>query len=269
MPRVDLKDPNVFHDNYRQRASRIHELMTGERGVQPDFHIHYCWAQEQFKVRNRALALVKPPPFLNLQDGMKILIVGAGFGWLQEALQPLLPNARIRSIDTSPWVHTVKGTDETAEIDQWLDDAGITNASDRANWRARLVRSGPRDKVGVLNEDMVGPSRGRVKQALGLQGNAKADWGITEQVLPWLTDAEAQVLSEAMHSVCASVAHILTPFAPSTKTEPGPLWNWKHINRPGEPTRPDLSLQPWYTTTNWKALLPDDAFLSVHNYRVQ
>jgi hypothetical protein len=268
MPLVDTTDPAVYHDNYYSDARKLyynHVLGVPTPNV-PRLRIHYCWYTEQFKVRNRAVALTQDWS-LHLQDGQKIIILGGGFGWLQEELEKLI-TADIVTLDTGQWVHSVKDTDESVEYDTWMDTAGITDPTDRADWKGRMVRPGGRAKVTIHDEDLgTGASRGRIKQALNLQGNQKADYLITEQVLPWLDDSECGVVSNVSHSIATNVAHILTPFALSQRAEPPPLWNWKHLDDLS-PTRPDLEALPWYTTTSWKALLPDDLFVSVHNYRV-
>lgn len=261
MPRVDLSDPAVFHDNYRTNVSRLKGALDRTPNDEPRLILNYHRWPEMVKKRLVASGLCQGT--LGLSSGMKIIILGGGFGWLQEAIEELI-TADIVTTDTSPWVQAVKDQDESADVTAALDAAGVTDSTKRGQLMARY-NTGPRARRPIFNEDLnTGGSRGRIKQALGLQGNAKADYVITEQVLPWLEDNECTVVSDVAHSIANNVVHILTPFAPSNKLEPGPLWNWKHIDSPGEPTRPDLALQPWYTTTNWKSLLPNDLFISIN-----
>lgn len=272
MPRVDLSDPTVFHDNYRTNVSRLKGALDGAPNNEPRLVLNYHRWPEMVKKRNVALGLCFGT--LGLADGMKIIILGGGFGWLQEAIEEHI-TADIVTTDTSSWVHNVKDQDESADISAALDAHGVTDPAKRNELMSRY-NQGSRAKRPILNEDMEnGASRGRVKQALGLQGNAKADYVITEQVLPWLEDNECTVVSDVAHSIANNVVHIVTPFFPSKKPEPGPLWNWKHLDlfsaiqylgdayADGH-TRSDLEAEPWYTTTLWKELLPNDQFISIN-----
>lgn len=285
MPRVDLSDPNVFHNNYITNVTRLMAAVDGVPNTEPkdqQVRLNYHYWPEIVKKRHVADGLVNGT--LGLTDGMKIIILGGGFGWLQEALEEWI-TADIVTTDTSSYVHANKDLPETDEIVAALDAAGVTDPTKRNNYLARFDR-GARSQRTIYNEDMSsGTSRGTIKQALGLQGNAKADYVITEQVLPWLEDSECSVVSNVAHSIANNVVHILTPFFPSSRPEPAPYWNWKHLDlftaiqilgdeyADGH-TRPELEAEPWYTTTFWKTLLPNDLFISInrlttrHNYEI-
>lgn len=268
MPRVDLSVPELYYDNYRTNIPRLWHAVQGTQRPVGDksWRARYSWWPEHIINRNhRARGLIDN---LGIVDGDEVVFVGAGFGWLQEELQLRLPSSKFVSTDISPWVHLVKGQDEEAELRSWMIDDGITDQAEQDLWLSRVFRPGPRAKVPILDESLGdNQSQKRVRTALGLSGSARGRWAVTENVLPWLSDAEALVLSAGMRKVAQTVAHLVTPFASSSKQEIGPLWNWKHLDDVGL-TRSDLALQPWYTTASWKALLPSDLFVSVHDYRV-
>ena len=71
----------------------------------------------------------------------------------------------------------------------------------------------------------------------------------------------AVALSSAAHDLAARVAHLTRAAAGKhlSETEADP-WNWKWIDDVGK-TTDLLDGQVWYTTTSWKALLPDDLII--------
>lgn len=143
---------------------------------------------------------------LNLQPGQSIGIIGAAFGWVAEDLfaAGLSP---IVAVDTSAWIQANKTQHATVTI---LNEDGTTNAS-----------------------------RGRIRQALGLTGNNRATWAISEDVLPVLSDAEAQTLDSNMRLIATNVAHLVSEVTPSGD----PRLNWK-------------------TIAQWKSLLPNAVIVS-------
>lgn len=137
-----------------------------------------------------------------MAKGQKIVLVGAGYGWVaaEWAAQGWGP---IIAIDTSTYIQARKAQNATVE---------------------------------VYNYD-INTNKGRndVKAALGVTGNNKVDWGITEDVLPMLSDAECSQLSTFAHNICTNVAH------------------WTSVADPG-----NFAPLNWKTLAAWKALLPSD-----------
>ena len=90
-------------------------------------------------------------------------------------------------------------------------------------------------------------------------------WAITETMFTWLDDAECIAMDAAMRKVAAKVAHMVQPYSAKFdgKVEPEPVWNWKHLEATGQGVRQQLLDQPWYTVSNWKALLPGSTFVGV------
>jgi hypothetical protein len=147
---------------------------------------------------------------LNIQPGQSIILVGAGFGWVAEQWMadgygPLV------AIDTSPWIEANKAQNST---------------------------------ITIYAEDMeTNQSRGRVRQALGLSGNQRATWCISEDVVGLLADAEAAQMAERMRIVGTNVAH----------------WISCGVRRFDNPNvwAGDSRLN-WKTLEDWKTLLAPD-----------
>ena len=262
MPLVDASDPAVYHLNHVSEANRLwynHTLNTSIPVGEPQLLVGYIRFARLFTARNHAKGLVVGLP---IKDGDSIILSGAGFGWLEEEMRKLLPASTFVSYDNGGWVNSVKATDETVEVDALLDTAGIVDPGKRSDWHSRMV-TGPRAVVTVADEDGgTNPSRNRIKGRLGLQGNRNADWFISEQVLAWLDDAECQSLSASAHRMADNVVHLTSVFLASkaSEQEQNP-WNWKHQDSL-DPTTALLESQPWYTTTSWKALLPEDVIVA-------
>ncbi len=262
MPIVDTSDPDVYRLNYVTEANRLwynHGLNQQIPVGAKKLRINYIRSARLIRAKQYANALVR---VLGLSNGMTIALPGAGFGWLEEEMQVLLPTAKFASFDTGVFVQSRKGLDETAELDANLDTDGITDPTERATWHSRLI-TGTRSKVIVDDEDLqTGNSRRAILTRLELSGRDLADWSISEQVLPWLDDADCLSFSESQHLIANNVAHLLTPFLPSkaSEQEKNP-WNWKHQDSLA-PTTALLEALPWYTTTSWKDLLPNDLIVA-------
>ncbi len=262
MPLVDASDPDVYRLNYVTSANSLwwnRTLNTLIPAGETRLLVNYIRAPRITIAQNYARGLVA---VLNLTDGMTIALPGAGFGWLEEAMQLMLPTAVFASFDSGAFVQSRRGTNETVELDGNLDEAGITDPTERATWHSRLI-TGTRDRVVVDDEDLrTGNSKRNVLTRLGLSGPERADWSISEQVLPWLDDAECVTFSGDQHDIATNVAHLLTPFLPSkaSEQEQNP-WNWKHQDSL-DPTTALIEALPWYTTTSWKDLLPNDLIVA-------
>lgn len=188
--------------------------------------------------------------------GPTILIVGAGFGWTAEALEGL-GFLTVVGVDTSTFIQGNKDSTEETEIDDALIAVGLDPDVGAGFWdgpavKARLLAIGggagnrSRSSRGVLDEDgSNGGSRGRIKQALGLQGNERIEWVVSEAVLSSLTDAEAIAGSNDLDIIGNNTAHFVHRLKPGGD----PTFNWK-------------------TLEEWKLLLPSDTFVQAGTYRV-
>ncbi len=186
--------------------------------------------------------------------GDTILIAGSGFGWTAEALEGL-GFATVVGTDVSTYIQGNKATSEDADIDAAISDVGLDPASGEGlEIKTRiLARSGgtgnrQRNSRGVLDEDgKNGGSRGRIKQALGLQGNERIEWVVTEAVIESLTDAEVLSGSNDAGIIGNNTVHFFYPLRANGNQLDG--FNWKSLE-------------------DWKLLVPGDTFIEAGTYRV-
>lgn len=229
------------------------ERDVGHPNTRPAVKLHY---NRIFKAGQEAVthatrlasALGWTPP------GDTILIAGAGFGWTPEALEGL-GFSTVVGTDVSSYIQGNKSVSEDADIDTAISDVGLDPASGEGlDIKNRiLARSGgtgnrTRNSRGVLDENgRNGGSRGRIKQALGLQGNERIEWVVTESVIESLTDAEVLDGSNDAGIIGNNTVHFFYPLRPSGNQLAG--FNWK-------------------TLEDWKALVPGDTFVEARTYRV-
>jgi len=166
---------------------------------------------------------------LRLTSNDSVLVVGAGFGWTGECLAQEVPGIAVVNTDNSPWVHSVKGDPETQDIEAAIAATGFEKADPRyAKALAQLDDGLPRSRMTIENEDsLTKASRTRLLSA-GSYTHA-----VTEDVMPWLSDAEAVTLDAAMHLMGATVTHMITPLIDLTRQDPTSNWksliDWKRL----------------------------------------
>ncbi len=272
MPIVDANDPFINDGQYNVGTGIW--LIKGQvwRETDPGFMQVMSRFDERKEVRlgygrammlgfceNRAKILING---LGLTSGNRVLIVGSGFGWLAECLEDQVPGLSTVSLDTSTWVQSTKDQSETEQIEAAIQAAGILPIMSRyGDIVSSLADGGPRARVPIGAENVLRANdRAALKQA-----NGTFTWAITETMFTWLDDAECVAMDAAMHKVAAKVAHMVQPYSSKFdgKIEPDPVWNWKHLEATGQGVRQQLLDQPWYTSDNWKALLPDSMFVGV------
>ena len=176
----------------------------------------------------------------------KIAALGCGFGWTIEELvtQHGFSAGNLVGADVSTFIQTNKGGTEEADINAAITAVGLSPlVGEGATVKGRLFDGGPRSRVTVLNEDGRTPqSRTRLRQALT---SGTFDIAFSEDVLGNLTDAEAAAFSAILHQIAPAVQHLVTMISDGVVA----AGNWKTIEQ-------------------WKALLPNDTFLSAGDYRV-
>ena len=134
-------------------------------------------------------------------------MLGAGYGWLAKDLADLA-GCVVAAVDTSTYIQSGRAA-----------NADIT----------------------ILNADVsAGGGRAAVRQALGITGQTKASFTITEDLLPILSDSECAQLSGFLHNFSTVVVHWLTLLDQGHQQDP--RLNWK-------------------SAVQWKALLPNDLFI--------
>ncbi len=281
MPLVDLTNNSAFEAYYDKGTNiwLIEHPTTSERvvwiqgqGAQP-FHttfdkrkevrVHYVRALELNAARSRAGVLVSE---LGLTVADRLAIIGAGFGWLQEALEEALPGIECVSVETSSWVHSVKDQTETAELDVLIRKAGILSVEvgyDAA--MARLNDGGLKARRELVDEDVTtSVGRNKVKGKVKTKGSGDAfTWAVSESMLEWFDDAEAVDVDAGMHALAPKVCHLLKEYDPkqASVTEPGTLSNWKWLSSTNAGVKAELTSLSWYTTDNWQDLLSTDSVL--------
>lgn len=249
MPLKDWNLKSTWDSAYRFGA----EGDTGHPNTRDEVVLHYNRAIKRPDADVHAQKLADALGWV--APGPSILIFGCGFGWTVEALEDL-GFLTVVGVDTSIFIQGNKDLTEETEIDEAIIAAGLdpnvgTGFYDGPAVKARLLARGggmgnrSRSSRGVLNESgNNGGSRGRIKQALGLQGNERIEWVVSEAVLSSLTDAEAIVGSNDLAIISNNTAHFVHKFKPGG--DPG--FNWK-------------------TLEEWKLLLPSDTFVEAGTYR--
>lgn len=151
---------------------------------------------------------------LGIQSTDTVGMIGAGYGWIANQIA-IQTGCVVAAVDTSSIIQAGKAANADIEI---------------------------------LNADVsAGNGRAAVKQALGITGNNKASYMITEELITLLDDTECTQLSSFLNDLANQVVHYTSEI------------------RPNNPQDPDYN---WKTLEDWKLLLPADLFISAHDYRV-
>ncbi len=266
---MPILDGSLADHYHRQDRIQVTRRITSELAVTdasqlinwfqapPVYLHHHRRAYELINVPiGRARRLVKE---LGLTPSHNVLLVGSAFGWEAEALIGF--GIPVTCMDSSSWVHAVKGTDEAGEIEAALDLAGVTSDHElRAAFFGKLI-AGPRAIETILEED--GLSRGSRQR---IRNKGTFTHIVTSSVLPWLHDDEAVALSDALRqiNVASQIVHYVNVYkdAQAARPEPSPFLNWKRVVGDA-PVVQRLSDQAWYTTNSWPSLLPNDTFIGV------
>jgi hypothetical protein len=158
-----------------------------------------------------------------LTKGQRIVLIGAGFGWVAEKFiaagyGPVADgtaNGKVACVDTSTWIQSNKG-----------------------NGNATLT---------IINAD-VNASTGRrtVRQQFG-SNNAVIDWAISEDVLPILTGVgptpagnnEVVPFCQSIRALSNNVAHWVSTITASSD----PRLNWKTLSEWKAWCDPDIVIQ--------------------------
>lgn len=138
----------------------------------------------------------------------KVLIIGAGFGWLAKALMDA-GYSQVVACDTSAYIQepTRKAANATVQI---LNEGGSTTGSKR-----------------------------NIRSALGLSGNNRAPFVITEDIVPCFTDAEIMQYVPHVRDLGTTVVHWTSVLSPG---------NYAPLN--------------WKSAADWKAMLSPDLIVA-------
>jgi len=169
-------------------------------------------------IGNDAKTLIAALESVGLQKGQRIVLVGAGFGWVAEEFiaQGYGPaadgttNGKVCAVDTSTWIQNNRGA----------------NA-----------------QVSILNAD-VNASTGKrtIRQQFG-SNTALLDWVISEDVLPILTGIDPGSNNE------------IIPFCQNLRTLAPNVAHWVSVLIPGSDQDQRLN---WKTLADWKSWVTPD-----------
>lgn len=250
MPLVDFEDPAI-----RRQLYKISMPGTWNPVTKREAKLGMCRAI-YFTARSEAALKASYYIALGVLPSDTFAIVGAGWGYSIEYLNRVHGYNGV-GVDTSPYVQSTKDLDDSAEIAEWLTEAGWTSfdpewvaALDRFGSGGSRLRDGTETKrcrVTILDEEGDRTvSRNRIRGHFGLDGNSKLDWAISEAVVELLSDAEVQELSRRMHNYADKVGHTVV-------TRPNQLE--VNANHPGHICN-TLNFKP--LVADWRRLLPDD-----------
>lgn len=244
MPIVDASDPEIWRHNWHGNKRGV-KLQGYSRAL--------CFEGACHPAKQILKALIPR----GLTSGANILLVGSGCGFTAEWLARDWPNERVVSgiditglnvvcIDTSPLVQANKvKTDKQLRREYMLLEGKDPDGADKTELDAidAVTDGGPQSRVEVYNYDL-STGKGR-SDARKLIGNSTFDWGVTDNALPWLTDAEVQALTGRGLQVCDNVAHLVTPFLDRfiDVVEPEPAWNWRKLSE--AVVSNGQTIQPW------------------------
>ena len=220
MPLLDWNAAATFAVAYDVGSEpRGHPAERAE--IRLGYHRAELWPEAQV----RAAKFVE---LLNITTDDRIAIIGAGFGWTVEAL--IAMGFAAAGTDVSTYIQGAKGTSEEPDLDAAISAAGLDpTRDDGAAIKSVLVARGGgpgnRSRATVVAEDLSNNgSRNTVKRLFA--GN-KVTVAITEDLLPWLTDAEiatqASRVADLDPSNLRMIAHYLTPAQPGNFA----AYNWK------------------------------------------
>lgn len=229
-------------DGYLTRPERY---LGGHPGNRPEIVLSYDRAGMLRHHIQRAQLIV------NLMNwtapGPSIVVVGSGYGWLIEGFEGMGFD-RVVGVDTGAYVQSTQNQTEEAIIDAAIQAVGLDPLTGEGAARKALLFDGgaiSRTSRGIKNEDLSRSAGwGRIKQALGLQGNTKPDWAVTEDLLSLLSDQEITDAVSAWGGQANNFLHFVA------------------TAQPGD--GPDPTFNP-HTILEWSALMPGHNFIEKQN----
>ncbi len=165
----------------------------------------------------------------------------------------------VAATDNGGYIQSAFASLETTELSIKVVNAGWGIGSPEHTAIMAAIDTGlPRAQVEIEDNPIV--NNGQRNQLTNKYGSFT--WAISEQVGPWLEDAEMVDLSADMQSLAPNVAHVTQPFLTKFLNASPLVWNWKYLS--GDETQPvnqEILDQAHYTTRSWKTLLPNATIL--------
>lgn len=164
---------------------------------------------------------------LGIKSSDRVLIIGCGFGWLVEALQPHCK--RVIGTETSDYILTHHRESEEPDLRRAMYDAKVWDKETLMH----LLAGGVRTRAIIVGEDSMTPaSRNSVVSILG----GRPNYVITEDVLPSLScKCDVPAIAHALDGYQSEVYHLLTPKMEGMegRQDPNMLWlqpiKWKEL----------------------------------------
>jgi len=248
MPLIDYEDPAI-----RRQLYKISMGGTWNPATKREAKLGICRA---IYMNGSAARYAAYYIAMGLRPTHSFVMVGSGWGYSVEYLNNVHGYNGV-GVDTSVYIQATKDQDDSAEITEWLTEAGWTSfdpewtrALDYYGSGGSRLRDGAdtrRCRVTILDEEGDRTiSRNRIRSHFGLGGNDKLDWAISEAVLDSLSDVEAQTLSQRMHAYANNVAHTVS-------ARP----NQAEVNA-NHPNHICNRLNLKSSSAEWRTILPDD-----------
>lgn len=200
-----------FDNNYSIRIERY--LPGGVDLSRPEVRVGYarCMMKQYLDERWDAVA-----PHLGLDATSIVVVVGAGFGWGVERLIEITGCTAV-GLDISDYVHSVKDTNEIADLEERIVAAGLDLQSERAQEILSVYGdANPRCRVNVVNEDLMSVhSRNAVRNEIG---NQLPTHVITEDMIQEFTDQEVLDWAAEAEKFGVEIIHIMSPGNSSMQT---------------------------------------------------
>lgn len=241
MPVVSFDTKADYDAAYRLRAE------DGHPGTRQRVKLNYHRAVMYPLCEARATALVN---HFAWPTTTRILVVGAGFGWLAEALETNHGYSNVITADVSSWIQSAQDTDEEADVDAAISAVGLDPASGEGlALKNQLHTPGNRRRHSRPIEDESLRNQGSRNRIRSLLGDINV--GISEDVLPTLSDAEILDVSSDIDAINQAVQieriHLVHVLDPTGNQDAG--YNW-------------------HTLAEYKALLPNDTFMAIGSWEV-
>lgn len=192
--------------DFHQQATWDSLYTSGATGL------HYDRRAKQDYIGDDAKKLIAALASKGMVKGQRIILVGAGFGWVAE---------EFIAEGFGPPASTLSG--------------GLLCATDTSLFIAGGATT--QAIVPIVNADvLLSTGRSTIKSVLGLHGQSVADWCITEDMLPGFSDADCRSISAACRLIATNVAHwhmmLSVPGAQDQRLNWKSISDWKALATP-------------------------------------
>ncbi len=194
------------------------EWDKGRPNTRPGIKLHYTREIQIPQCDKRAQHIIDHMGWT--APGPTVVVLGAGFGWLVECFEARDPSyTNMVGVDTSLYIQAEKDNTEEADIDAAIASVGLDPATGEglSIKSRRFADTGIRSRTskGILNKDInKAQERKEIRTALGLSGNEKPQFILTESIIESLTDQEVIDGTSQLLSWADEVIHWVVVFKP-------------------------------------------------------